>query len=216
VVIYNTITILFLLFILDKGRLSKNKAINIMQLILFGSLLTIFCLYLIFFMYQFCFDSIIQCAADDKGTGATTPDIVNQAIGAAKDVGKSYIDKHIDTGPYILGGALGTAVAKYIPLPPVQKAGLILGVGTSAVFLGKTGANVADILTDNNIAGALLDATVNTAQDIINSSPHANPDITRVPSPGPGPIINSPLEDTEIIINTPLEALLSNMITAIH
>jgi hypothetical protein len=50
-----------------------------MQLILFGSLLTILLLFLIHFIYIYCFENFIQYAGDDKGMVTSKPDLLTQA-----------------------------------------------------------------------------------------------------------------------------------------
>ena len=205
-ILCTTISVLIFSFILDKGKLSDLKPIRYMQIILFTYIGTFLFVLFVLFIYQYISDNFIYCAPGD----IVSTEVVTTTLETGKTQTQVYVKNQFQEGHYGFGAALGAA-AKNIPGTPLQKMGMMLGVGTSGVFLGKRASNLGDYVLNNNV----VEAGIKSAEQMIQTSPHANPDLLRVPSPGIEPFINSPLEPTEIISYTPLEGLLDNTLTSI-
>ena len=111
--------------------------------------------------------------------------------------GKIIVDKVVpNLGAVAAGSALGNAMVKASAGQPLTTR-MVLGGG--GIFVGTVSSKVA--------MGVANKVTKNDAlYDFIQSSPHSDPKIDRVPSPGVGPI-NSPLEKGDLF-HSPLEDLL--------
>ena len=119
-------------------------------------------------------------------------DIVVKAIGDAAS------NLTTNLGAAGAGGAVGAAVIKSIPLPPVQRTALAVaaaGATSGAVTVGIQ-------------AGASIARNINNSSTIKNH-PYGDTDINRVPSPEPN-MMNSPLEYGDESI--PLIDLLLNLV----
>ena len=120
-------------------------------------------------------------------------DIVVKAIGDAAS------NLTTNLGAAGAGGAVGAAVIKSIPLPPVQRTALAVaaaGATSGAVTVGIQ-------------AGASIARNINNSSTIKNH-PYGDTDINRVPSPEPN-MMNSPLEYGDESI--PLIDLLLNLVS---
>ena len=77
-----------------------------------------------------------------------------------------------------------------------------MGTVSSVVSL-----KAGDRMSKNNSLHDLAEGANNSLNELVKGSPHSDPTIDRIPSPGPGPI-NSPLE-SGYMFSSPLEDLLS-------
>jgi hypothetical protein len=212
-------------FILSKFTLSNNRFIKYIQYSIIISLIIISG-YHICEILNIQLISVVECAADDN--------LVNSQDNQTKNIlsiqsqtgdnnkeyysfkaDKNFIDKTFNAvGTSIkvisntVGSNLGIASAAGVAasamiksttsLPPVQRTLLVGGI--SAVTAAGT---TLGIKTGESLAN-------NIYIDSIKNSPHADPNINRVPSPDPF-IANSPLESNDI--TTPLEELLGVIVS---
>jgi hypothetical protein len=201
-------------FILSKFTLSNNRFIKYIQYSIIISLIIISG-YHICEILNIQLISVVECAADDNLVNSQDNQTKNILSIQSQTGDNNFIDKTFNAvGTSIkvisntVGSNLGIASAAGVAasamiksttsLPPVQRTLLVGGI--SAVTAAGT---TLGIKTGESLAN-------NISIDSIKNSPHADPNINRVPSPDPF-IANSPLESNDI--TTPLEELLGVIVS---
>lgn len=121
-------------------------------------------------------------------------------LGEASKAALQQIIPHIGAGT-AADAAVGAKIKSTSGLPPIQRAGAIGATAFITAATTQVGLDVGAALTKNG-----------TIDNAIKSSVHSNPNVDRIPSPGPDAFVGSPLEDS-IIDTSPLEVLLTSMFT---
>jgi LAGLIDADG endonuclease len=210
-------------FILNKFKLSNNKFIKVLQIIILINIIFIIA-FLICDYFNIKILSEIWCDPDDNNNGSTSNTKSDNVILTSEQtqegevyhltVKKSTVDKITEAaligGKTVLGtiapnigagaaaGASASAMAKMTAgVPPLQRSAII--GGTAAVTAAGT---VLGIETGKAISKNL------NISEAIKKSRYGDPNIERVPSPDTN-IINSPLEINDDTI--PLEVLLNSI-----
>lgn len=164
-------------------------------------------------------DNVLVSVSADKTSMNNSP---NYTISISQNTVKSIVNGINKIGDTIIPNlgtgattaAVAGAVAKGImsqpSIPLVTRTALAAGGGSL------TGATVLTVMTGAQTLISnkqVYSSTINGANNLIKSSEHANPDITRVPSPSISSnfdSFNSPLENHELI-KSPLESLVSTL-----
>jgi len=146
-----------ILFYLDEFKLSNNKWIKYSQIIIFILFIIYVICYIIpiyFLNYNLFNDVILKVNSDDIKDVIENKDItlkgkivLDKEAGAEVAKGLSTLGSNVGLGACVGGIAAGVskAVAKS-PLPPIQKAGLIIGAGIAGAVI-HAGANAINAQT---------------------------------------------------------------------
>lgn len=194
-------------FILNKLIFSKNVLIRFIQKAILFAVLYIL---IVILLNKFGFIDPIYCMADKGDVSHFIKNKDNYEVRAVIEgsLPKKPVDAIVETAGLLLGqaidglgaaGAGGTAASAMVKgtvgLPGFQRLALIGGAG----FITSTGV-LFGLKTARALTGQI------DLVELARKSPHGNTDITRIPSPGPGSNINSPLELGDQ--STPLSDLL--------
>jgi hypothetical protein len=195
-------------YILNGYKYSESLFERILQKFILKIIFFIFILYIIgiiFYIFDIQNFNLIECSSiddktiinvnesNDKYNFSIKKEVVNKALDTVSTASKIAFEKVLpNVGAGAAGGAAASAMIKATSSLPVVQRLAIVGA-TAGITAMSTQAGI--------MAGTgLLDKS-----DIINKSPHADPNIKRIPSPDIEPFsVNSPLE------TSPIETLLSS------
>lgn len=179
------ITLSLTLFYLDEFKLSKVKVIKLLQIISFV-FISIFIFYYMWDISNISLFDVISYMADKKdihlhGHGQVS---INQEAAKVIGQGLQSIGNNLGLGATIAGvsAAVGKAIAKS-PLPPIQKAGIILGSG---VIGGLTHSKISEtnmnrIMAKNTWNNNLTNFDSNSSIDNSNVNKFIDDNITSSP-----------------------------------
>lgn len=166
------------LFYLDDFRLSDMKIIKLIQIFSFVYI-PIYFIYNMYNTLNISLYDIILCMADNKDVNLHGHIKVDKEAGKAIGQGLQAIGSQIGLGATIAGvaAAVGKTLAKS-PLPPVQKAGVVVGSGLLGGLIHSSISqyNISKNYNENidNITNAVIanDSNINKfINDNVSSSP---------------------------------------------
>lgn len=195
---------LFTLFVLDGFKLSKEKNIKYLQIILFS-------IFIVYFIYWFCKNSLVATKLNinpediNKNTDIVLKGkvVLNKEAAAEVAEGISSLGSNVGFAATVgaIAGSISKGVAK-TALPPVQKAGIIMAGGLAGAVLHVGGSAInaqthaAARLKQQHSNNADNLSSINTTSDLLK-----NHDIKKF-------MDSFSLRSTNIDYNSPLELLL--------